>query len=78
MDPKPKWGNGSGICRTQDRVKSGEMMHVKELIEALKEMPQHAEVVSAKDVNGAWTVLSKPSLTKHGRLDICVIKEGYP
>lgn len=51
-------------------------MNVKELIEALQEMPQNAEVVSAKDVNGAWTVLSKPSLTKYRELDICVIKEG--
>jgi hypothetical protein len=53
-------------------------MNVKELIDALNEMPPYAEVVSASDVNGAWTVLSKPMLTKYERLDICVIKEGYP
>jgi len=53
-------------------------MIVSELIEHLKEMPQNAEVVSAKDVNGVWTVLSKPSLTKYRNVNICVLKEGYP
>ena len=53
-------------------------MNVKELIEELQRFPEEAEVVSAKDVDGAWTVLSKPSLTKYRRLNICVIKEGAP
>jgi hypothetical protein len=52
-------------------------MNVKELIAELQKMPQNAEVVSAKDVEGAWTVLSKPFLTKYENLDICVINEGY-
>jgi hypothetical protein len=52
-------------------------MNVKELISELQSMPQNAEVVSAKDVNGAWTVLSKPTLTEYRDLKICVIKEGY-
>ena len=53
-------------------------MNVKELIAALQEIPQNAEVVSAKNVNGAWTVLSKPSLTEYNGIDVCVLKEGYP
>lgn len=53
-------------------------MNVGELISELQKFPQNAEVVSAKDVNGAWTVLSKPVMTKYQKLDICVLKEGYP
>jgi len=56
----------------------GIKMNVKELIAALQEIPQNAEVVSAKNVNGAWTVLSKPSLTEYNGIDVCVLKEGYP
>lgn len=53
-------------------------MNVKELIAALQEMPQNAEVVSAKDVDGAWTVLSKPLLTEYNGIDVCCLREGYP
>lgn len=53
-------------------------MNVKELIEQLKDMPQTAEVVTAADPNGAWTVLSgSVVLTKYMNLDVCIIKEGY-
>ena len=53
-------------------------MNVRELIKELQDFPQDAEVVSAEDPNGAWTVLSKPVMTKYRELDICVIREGYP
>lgn len=53
-------------------------MNVKELMGFLKEMPQNAEVVSASDIHGAWTVLSKPELTKYREINICILKEGYP
>jgi hypothetical protein len=53
-------------------------MNVKELIAELKKMPPSAEVVSAENIKGAWTVLSKPILTKYRDIDICIIKEGYP
>ncbi len=52
-------------------------MIVKELIEYLKEMPETAQVVSGKTVPGAWTILSRPRLTKYRNLDVCVIIEGY-
>lgn len=52
-------------------------MNVKELIVELQKLPQDAEVVSAKDIEGVWTVLSKPVMTKYRDLDICVIKEGF-
>jgi hypothetical protein len=74
---------GAGIKEGSERenknVTAGGIreMIVKELIEELSKMPQDAEVVSAKDPEGAWTVLSKPVLTKYQELDICVIKEGY-
>jgi hypothetical protein len=53
-------------------------MNVSELLIALSKLPLDAEVVSAKDPNGAWTVLSAPVLVKYETLDVCVIKEGYP
>ena len=52
-------------------------MNFKELIKELQKLPEEAEVVSAKDIEGAWTVLSKPTLTEYQDLKICVIKEGY-
>ncbi len=52
-------------------------MNVKQLISELEKMPQDAEVVSAKDVDGAWTVLSKSELTKYQKMNICVLMEGY-
>lgn len=54
-----------------------EKMNAKELISELQSMPPDAEVVSARDIEGAWTVLSKPTLTKYRELKICVLKEGY-
>jgi hypothetical protein len=54
-------------------------MIVKELIEQLQTMPQNAEVVTAKDPKGAWTILSNKVIqTKYDRLDICILVEGYP
>ena len=53
-------------------------MNVKELIKELQKLPEEAEVVSAKDIGGAWTVLSKPTMTRYRELDICVIREGAP
>ena len=52
-------------------------MKVKELIEHLKKMPEDAEVLSASDIEGAWTVLSPPVLIKYGNLNICILKEGW-
>ncbi|MDD2246364.1 MAG: hypothetical protein PHC39_04700 [Proteiniphilum sp.] len=52
-------------------------MNVKELMDGLRSMPQDAEVVSAKNIDDAWTVLSKPELTKYRNVKVCVIKEGY-
>lgn len=54
-------------------------MIVSELIEQLKNMPQNAEVVTAKDPEGAWTVLSDTVIkAKYERLDVVILKEGYP
>ena len=54
-------------------------MIVSELIQQLQTMPQDAEVVVAKDPKGAWTVLGNTVIqTKYERLNICILKEGYP
>lgn len=53
-------------------------MIVKDLIKELQEMPDNAEVVTAKDIDGAWTVISGPlKLTKYENLDVCIVREGY-
>lgn len=52
-------------------------MNVSELIEYLETMPKDAEVVSAKDPEGAWTVLSKPTLHKYQKINVCILQEGY-
>lgn len=53
-------------------------MNVKELIEQLRNMPPDAEVVTAKYIDGAWTVTGKTvELTRYQNIDVCVIREGY-
>lgn len=52
-------------------------MNVSQLIKYLEAMPKDAEVVSAKDPEGSWTVLSKPTLHKYLNIKICILKEGY-
>ena len=52
-------------------------MNVSQLIKSLEAMPKDAEVVSAKDPEGAWAVLSKPTLHKYRNIKICILKDGY-
>ena len=52
-------------------------MIVSELIEQLRAMPLDTVVVSAKDPNGAWTLIGKDVLrVKYEGTDVCILSEG--